>query len=271
MPTPNLNLPYILASQSQKHVTHNEALVALDTLTQVSILDRNLSTPPGSPSEGDTYIVGSTATGDWSGEENSITTYYDSVWRFYTPKEGWLVYVVDEGVHLKFDGTSWVAAFTQSGATWGWQDWSHGGSSQTLTLASTFYALENDGAGSYTNTSFKVPSHGNIWDTTTDLLDLSDLSIGDEVTIRADLEVTTSASNHEISVRLRLDMGGTPFNLTLEQKSFKSAGTHQLTVQKSFYVGSAGVRDNPAEIQIASDNTGDSVQVLGWYIKTQVR
>jgi hypothetical protein len=33
--TPNLSLPYILAAQAQKHVTHNEAIRALDVLVQI--------------------------------------------------------------------------------------------------------------------------------------------------------------------------------------------------------------------------------------------
>ena len=41
--TPNLQLPYILAAQSQKHVTHNEAIRALDAIVQLAALDRGLS------------------------------------------------------------------------------------------------------------------------------------------------------------------------------------------------------------------------------------
>ena len=37
--TPNLTLPYIMAAQAQKHVTHNEALRALDVIVQFSALD----------------------------------------------------------------------------------------------------------------------------------------------------------------------------------------------------------------------------------------
>ena len=36
--TVNLELPYILPSQAQKHVTHNEALQRLDALTQLCLL-----------------------------------------------------------------------------------------------------------------------------------------------------------------------------------------------------------------------------------------
>jgi hypothetical protein len=40
--TTRLLLPYILAAQAQKHVTHNEALQILDGLVQLSVLDRDL-------------------------------------------------------------------------------------------------------------------------------------------------------------------------------------------------------------------------------------
>lgn len=51
--TPNLDLPYIAAAQAQKHVTHNEAIRALDAVVQLSVLDRSLTSPPGSPAEGE--------------------------------------------------------------------------------------------------------------------------------------------------------------------------------------------------------------------------
>ncbi len=65
--TPNLGLPYIMAAQSQKHVTHNEAIRALDAMVQLAVLDRDLAAPPGSPAEGARYIVGGSPTGAWSG------------------------------------------------------------------------------------------------------------------------------------------------------------------------------------------------------------
>lgn len=52
-----LRIPYLAASQAQKHVTHNEALTLLDTLVQASVIDKDLTTPPISPAEGDCYIV----------------------------------------------------------------------------------------------------------------------------------------------------------------------------------------------------------------------
>ncbi|WP_439543299.1 DUF2793 domain-containing protein [Hyphomicrobium sp.] len=105
-----LKLPYILAAQSQKHVTHNEALRALDAVVQLSVLDKDLATPPGSPAAGACYIVGAAPTGVWSGQATHIAAYQDSAWAIYVPLEGWLAWVADENVLYAFDGTSWIPA-----------------------------------------------------------------------------------------------------------------------------------------------------------------
>ena len=43
------DLPLLVAEQAQKHVTHNEALTALDAIVQLAVKDRDLATPPGKP------------------------------------------------------------------------------------------------------------------------------------------------------------------------------------------------------------------------------
>jgi hypothetical protein len=113
-----LRLPYIAASQAQKHVTHNEALTLLDTLVQASVIDKDLSTPPVSPEEGDCYIVVATGTGDWGGWDNRIARFIDGEWRSYLPGagdgEGWLVYVQDEERLYVFDGAAWSQLFVSA-------------------------------------------------------------------------------------------------------------------------------------------------------------
>lgn len=77
---------------------------------QESILDADLTAPPGSPSEGDRYIVDSPATGAWSGHENDIAEYNEGAWEFYTPSEGWRVDIIDRNLVFRFSGSQWVAA-----------------------------------------------------------------------------------------------------------------------------------------------------------------
>jgi hypothetical protein len=106
--TPRSALPLLAAAQAQKHVTHNEALLQLDALFFARFLDRDLSTPPALPTDGDTYLVHAPATGDWTGQDGRIAYAVDGGWRFYAPFTGLAAYVVDEAHLLVFDGTAWV-------------------------------------------------------------------------------------------------------------------------------------------------------------------
>ncbi|WP_274423946.1 DUF2793 domain-containing protein [Chelativorans sp. YIM 93263] len=106
--TTHLLLPYILAAQAQKHVTHNEALRILDGLVQLSVLDRDLTAPPGSPMDGDRYIVGSGASGDWMGWDLNVALWTDGAWLRLPPRTGWRAWIEDENVLLVYDGSSWI-------------------------------------------------------------------------------------------------------------------------------------------------------------------
>jgi hypothetical protein len=113
--SPNLNLPYLLAAQSQKHVTHNEALRALDAVVQMTVLDRNLTTPPVTPVDGDRYIVAASPTAAWAGQANNIAAFQDAAWLFYPPKEGWITWIADENIAVAFDGAAWTTLSSGGG------------------------------------------------------------------------------------------------------------------------------------------------------------
>jgi len=110
----NLALPFIEAAQAQKHVTHNDALRALDAVVMLAVLDRDLTAPPGGEGDGDRYLVASTATGDWAGEDGKIAAYQDGAWAFYAPKEGWFLWIADEDIFLVYNGASWIGGATQN-------------------------------------------------------------------------------------------------------------------------------------------------------------
>ena len=105
--TTHLLLPYILAAQAQKHVTHNEALRLLDAMVQLSVLDRDLTAPPASPADGDRYIVASGATGLWVGWDLNVTTWVDGVWMRLVPRPGWLAWIADEATFAVWNGSVW--------------------------------------------------------------------------------------------------------------------------------------------------------------------
>jgi hypothetical protein len=112
MDTPNLGLPYLMAAQAQKHVTHNEALRALDALVHLAVADRDLATPPSAPENGDRYIVAVDGTGAWAGHDGEIATFQDSGWVFFVPRSGWRAWIGDEGLLVVWNGSAWSPVST---------------------------------------------------------------------------------------------------------------------------------------------------------------
>ncbi len=143
-----LSMPYIQPAQAQKHVTHNEALFLLDAVVQLAVEDVNLTAPPASPGANERYIVGTSATGDWSGNDNSVALYSNGAWTFFTPVAGWHADVLSTGETLRFDGTNWV--YPTSAPL---QNVDHVGVNATaddtnrLTVAADATLLTNDGDG----------------------------------------------------------------------------------------------------------------------------
>jgi len=108
--TPNLDLPYIIGAQAQKHVTHNEALRALDALVHLTVRARSVQSPPETPENGERYIVPSDGVGLWAGQDLNIAAFQDGQWIFYPPREGFLAWVSSEAVVLVWDGSAWIEA-----------------------------------------------------------------------------------------------------------------------------------------------------------------
>ncbi len=109
--TANLQLPFILAAQGQKHVTHNTALNKLDATVQLAVESQTRNRPPASPAEGERHIVNYTSNSlntEWRNKLGQIAAWQDGKWIFYPPQTGWTAYVRDEKSHLVFDGEFWV-------------------------------------------------------------------------------------------------------------------------------------------------------------------
>jgi len=107
--TARLSLPFIMPQQAQKHVTHNEALQALDALVQPMVESRTMAAPPSSPLPGEAFIVPLGASGDWAGHGDEIAAWQASAWLFYDPAPGWQAYVKDEKALAVFTEGTWTA------------------------------------------------------------------------------------------------------------------------------------------------------------------
>lgn len=111
--TDHLGMALVAQNQSQKEVTVNQALVAIDAILNTGAIDKDLATPPGSPASGDVYIVAASATGAWSGKDGQVA-YYNQTWKFIVPHEGLSLWVNDENKIYSYNGTSWVKFGVQS-------------------------------------------------------------------------------------------------------------------------------------------------------------
>lgn len=115
MTTPILGLTELEPSQSQPHVVVNAALRALEAAVQISVISIT-DTPPGSPSDGDRYIVDDGGTGDWAGQDGKVA-YYSGGWQFLTPQAGWLAFVQSLDATYQYTGGSPAT----------WEEFSSGG------------------------------------------------------------------------------------------------------------------------------------------------
>jgi len=77
----------------------------------LSVKDRDLATPPGSPANGDTYIVAASPTGAWAGKAGQVAVYNSagSAWVFGVPRTGWVAYIEDEEVLSAYKAGGWSA------------------------------------------------------------------------------------------------------------------------------------------------------------------
>ena len=115
--TPKFAMPLLDAAQAQKHVTVNEALSRADALAAGRVERRDLAAPPASAADGETFIVGQGATGEWAGQDGALALYLNGGWEFVAPWEGAAFWVAAERLRVTRDGGAWVEG--RAAGSWG--------------------------------------------------------------------------------------------------------------------------------------------------------
>lgn len=91
----------------------NRLLRGVDALLQSRVISFTTTAPPGSPADGDVYIVPTGATGAWAGQENNIARWNADLtvpaWEFFVPKKGWSLRCTGgvAGFPVEFTGSTW--------------------------------------------------------------------------------------------------------------------------------------------------------------------
>jgi hypothetical protein len=82
----------------------NEIVLGVDWQQEVLTMT---STPPVSPTEGDRYIVGTSATGDWTGYDDYIAEYASGAWVFLAPQSRMGVFSYNDMYFLIYLDGEW--------------------------------------------------------------------------------------------------------------------------------------------------------------------
>jgi hypothetical protein len=102
---PKTGLTFWPPGAMQPDLLFNAMLYWLAVWAQAVVIAKE-DDPPGSPSEGDTYIVG-TGTGAWTGRDDDLAYWNGTGWMFFTPRPGYIVRNLDTDEVLIF-GTGWT-------------------------------------------------------------------------------------------------------------------------------------------------------------------
>ncbi len=267
----HLGLPYLLAAQAQKHVTHNEALRLLDAMVQLSVLDRTRTTPPASPADGDRHLVASGATGIWAGWDLNVAFWVDGSWLRLVPRPGWLVWIAAEQAFVVWNGSAWdpvgvpqdvsdaifslvsdtdptkKALFSLSGITTG--------TTRTFTLPNTSSELAIL-AGTQTFTGNKTFS-GTLTASGTVTVSAASASIGTATTI-ATYGMGTGATTTGVTKTVNLGTGGASGSTTVVNIGSATAGAGGTTV-----VNTPTVTFANAVTQVGMPQANLTAQLLG--------
>jgi len=134
-------------------------------------------------------------------------------------------------------------------------------------LPATPKKLTNDTEGVYTNLANTPYGVSSVWNTATNQLDFTQLSLGDTLTFRLDAVITTTSVNQTAKAYIKFGVGSlSEFDLIISQAGIKTAGSYPFVSEVSFDLAYQDIVDNPAEIYIESDDDA-TIKINGWYIE----
>lgn len=139
-------------------------------------------------------------------------------------------------------------------------------------VADTWTDVPNNGAGAFTNKTYKPESVTEIMDTTTGYLDFSDLTVGSEVAIRNDFAVTPSTNNSFLEVRYVLGTGAGEYALSVANERLDNGSgiAYQRVFTFPIYIGDLNTQSGAGKLQVRLSTPG-SITNAGSYISIRVQ
>ncbi|HET6535431.1 MAG TPA: DUF2793 domain-containing protein [Sphingomicrobium sp.] len=112
--TQRLSMPMLVPGQAQKELTHNEALLLLDTIVCGAVEEGARDDPPPAPVTGQCYIVGTSPSGEWAQYPSHLAAFTIGGWRFVAPFEGLAVFVKANSIIARYVTGAWEVGTLRS-------------------------------------------------------------------------------------------------------------------------------------------------------------
>jgi hypothetical protein len=164
----------------------------------------------------------------------------------------------------------YIGTASPDGFSGGWADYNDTATTGSpIAVTAVPAVLTNNGLGVDTNTKY-LPISGNgitqLWNTSSNGFDFSDLNVGDMLDIRMDISVVIASTNTVVDVNLLMGTGGSVVVPFISDQNYKATGTFEVIRYMGIYIGSTDVRDTLAQLKIEADKNCTCI-VHGWYIK----
>jgi hypothetical protein len=104
------SLPNLYVGQSQKELTHNEALARIDALLH-PVVEARLAAPPTGltdASDGLCWLISGVATGQWISRSGQLARWSGGSWRYIAPVAGMTLWLRSADKRLFYIAGSWV-------------------------------------------------------------------------------------------------------------------------------------------------------------------
>ena len=125
--------------------------------------------------------------------------------------------------------------------------------------ADTWTTIPNDGAGSFSNDTYKPVGVTELMDVSTGEIDTSQIHLGDAILIRNDFQINPNTNNALLEFRYQLGTGANAYTLetNLGRLDDGSGKNYRFSLKPDLiYMGDTNTKDNPIVIQVKLSTNG---------------
>ena len=125
--------------------------------------------------------------------------------------------------------------------------------------SNTWTDIPNNGAGAFTNKTYKPNGVTEFIDVLTGAIDVSEINLGDTILIRNDFKINSNTNNALLELRYQLGAGANIYTLetNIGRLDNGSGIDYRFSLKPDLiYMGDTNTKDNPIKIQIRLSTNG---------------